>query len=105
MDVEDWGRPVSKSWESEVVEVDVPDAVPLLAVIILVPTPNSVIDPSVVVRIVDPLVTVETMADVVMADVEGLVTVEEYEMYDPVGRVTSEVPVKTRTSSLLELES
>ena len=56
------------------------DAVPLFAEIMLVPTPNSVVDPKVVVRVVDPLDIVDTMADVVMADVEGLVMVEEYEM-------------------------
>ncbi len=71
----------------------------------LVPIPKSVVDPNVVVRVVDPLVTVETMADVVMADGEGLVMVEVYEMYEPVGIVASEVPVKTRTSPLLDMES
>jgi len=72
------GRPVRKSWESSLVEVAV--AVPLLAVIMLPPTPNNVVDPKVVVRVVDPLLIVETMADVVIADVEGLVEVEEYDM-------------------------
>ena len=46
----------------------------------LPPTPNNVVDPKVVVRVVDPLLIVETMADVVIADVEGLVEVEEYDM-------------------------
>lgn len=45
----------------------------------LVPTPNSVVDPSVVVRVLDPLLIVETRADVVIADVEGRVKVEEYD--------------------------
>lgn len=59
--------------------MEVSVAVPLLAVIMLVPTPKSVVDPRVVVRVVEPLLIVETMADVVIADVEGLVEVEEYE--------------------------
>jgi len=63
------------SWESSLVDVEV--AVPLLAVIMLVPTPNSVVDPRVVVRVVDPLLIIEMMADVVIADVEGRVKVEE----------------------------
>ena len=82
--------------------MDVEVAVPLLAVIMLVPTPNSVVDPRVVVRVVDPLIIVETMADVVIADVEGRVRVEEKDWYVPVGReaedVPADVPTKVSTS-------
>lgn len=77
--------------------MDVEVAVPLLAVIMLVPTPNSVVDPRVVVRVVDPLIIVETMADVVIADVEGRVSVEEKDWYVPVGREAEDVPVDVPT--------
>lgn len=70
--------PDRTSWEGEVV-VDEPEdvPVPLLAIIIEVPTPNNVVDPRVVV-LVDPLVVyVETIAEVVIADVESTVIVVE----------------------------
>jgi hypothetical protein len=43
------------------------------------PIPNNVVDPSVVVRVEEPLLTVETIAEVVMAEVVCLVTVVEIE--------------------------
>lgn len=90
------------------VEVDsVPVAVVLLP-IIDVPTSNKVVEPNVVVRVVDPVLIVETMAEVVNATVEGSVTVVVYERYDPVGVASAvrlvEEPDKRITPSL-ELES
>jgi hypothetical protein len=63
---------------------------------------NIVVEPRVVVRLEEPLVTVERSADVVITEDVVRVLVEEYETYDPVG-VTSDVPERIMTS-LLELE-
>lgn len=75
--------------------MDCPVPVPLLAIIIKVPTPNIVVDPRVVVLVVEPVVTVERRREVVIADSELRVMVEAYEIYDPVGVAPSETPVKT----------
>ena len=72
--------PDRKTWEGVLVDtVDAPVPVPLLATIMELPTPNNVVDPRVVVCVVDGLVIVETMAEVVTAEVEGSVIVEVYE--------------------------
>lgn len=88
-------------WEAVLEEVPFP--------VTTLPIPKKVIVPSVVVRVVEPLVTVETTTEVLIADEDTLlvtVCVEEYEMYDPVGVASSEVPVKTMTlEELEELES
>lgn len=80
VDAEEVRAPPERTiWEGLVVVwEDVP--VVLLAVIIDVPTPNNVVDPSVVVRIEEPLLIVETMAEVVTGEVDCLVIVEEYEI-------------------------
>jgi hypothetical protein len=65
------GRPVRTIWE-DVVEVSMLETLPAIF-----PIPYIVVDPSVVVIVVDPLVTVETMADVLIADeLVGIVTVD-----------------------------
>lgn len=77
------------------VEVPEPVALP----VITLPIPNIVIVPRVVVRVVDPLVIVETTTDVLIAEdvvVVGTVIVDSYERYDPVG-VVSVAPVKIIT--------
>lgn len=43
---------------------------------IVVPIPKMVVDPKVVVRVVEPLVTVERIAEVVMAEEVEMVMVE-----------------------------
>jgi hypothetical protein len=53
--------------------------VALLAIV--VPIPKIVVDPRVVVRVEEPLVTVETIADVVIAEEVGEDTVK-VEVYD-----------------------
>lgn len=76
------GRPLRMSWEfEELVEPEeVPVAVEFDIDIMLVPTANMVVEPKVDVRVEDPLVIVETRADVVIAEVDGRVYVDEYEM-------------------------
>jgi hypothetical protein len=64
------------------------------------------VDPIVVVIVDEPLVTVEIIADVVMAEEEvvvGMVIVDLYDMYLPVGVACSLVPV-TIVKPVLELE-
>ena len=97
------GRPDRISCEG-VVTVDVPDLVAFPAMID--PIPNIVVDPRVVVRVVDPLVTVDTIAEVVIADGEvGTVIVVEYEMYGPVGVANSVLlPVNIVWLAELKLE-
>lgn len=93
------GRPERMTCES-VVWVEAPDRVALLA--ITFPIPNIVIVPRVVVRVVDPLVIVETITDVLIAEevvIVGTVRVEAYDRYDPVG-VVSVAPVRIITLSL-----
>jgi hypothetical protein len=66
--------------------------------VITLPIPNIVIVPRVVVRVVDPLIIVETTTDVLIAEdvvVVGTVIVEAYERYDPVG-VVSVAPVRVK---------
>ncbi len=62
--------------------------------VITSPTPKIVIVPRVVVRVKSPLVIVETIIEVLIAEEEvvvGTVIVEEYVRYGPVG-VASEAP-------------
>jgi hypothetical protein len=65
------------------------------------------VDPIVVVIIEEPLVTVEMIVDVVMAEEEvvvGTVIVDVYDMYFPVGVACSLVPVTIVKPVLEELE-
>jgi hypothetical protein len=67
---------------------------PVALPVITSPIPNIVIVPRVVVRVEPPLVIVETIIEVLIAEEEvvvGMVIVEEYVRYGPVG-VISEVP-------------
>lgn len=76
-----------------------------VALLAIVPIPKIVVDPRVVVLVEEPLVTVETIADVVIADVVSVdtVMVEEYTRYFPVGVAASVIP-PVKTVSLPELE-
>lgn len=77
----------------------------MLLPIIEVPTSNRVVEPSVVVRVDDPVLIVETIAEVVNAEVESWVSVEEYVRYWPVG-VGATLPDKVIILPLdVELES
>ena len=67
---------------------------PVALPVITSPIPNIVIVPRVVVRVDPPLVIVETIIEVLIAEEEvvvGTVRVEEYVRYGPVG-IVSEAP-------------
>lgn len=71
IEVDVWVAPTSSVWEFVEVLVDEVEFVPLLTIV--VPSPRMVVYPKVVVRVVEPLVTVERIADVVIAEEERVI--------------------------------
>jgi hypothetical protein len=65
------GRPVRTNCESDVAEAAVPEEFPTM----IVSYPKMVVDPTVEVRVVDPVVTKDITGTVLMAD-EAIVRVE-----------------------------